>query len=80
MNKSYDVYKEIETEKLGSVVKSNNYNIFAKAAIELLSNKALLSKTRKNVFKKAQNSSWEKTYSRALKESTITQKETNKFL
>lgn len=71
------VYKEIETEKLGSVVKSNNYNIFAKAAIELLSNKALLSKTRKNVFKKAQNSSWEKTYSRALKESTITQKETS---
>ena len=60
------------------MVKSNNYNIFAKAAIELLSNKALLSKTRKNVFKKLKIAPGKK-YSRALKESTITQKKQVNF-
>jgi len=60
------VYKEIINEKLGIVVKKKLIKGFARNIIKLLSNKKKLRMLQKNVIHKSMNSSWDKTFTKAL--------------
>jgi glycosyltransferase involved in cell wall biosynthesis len=60
------VYKEIISEKLGIVVKKKLIKGFARNIIKLLSNKKKLRMLQKNVINKSMNSSWDKTFTKAL--------------
>ena len=61
------IYREIEKEKIGIIIKSNYIKNFATKINELLKKQSQLKIFRKNILIKREESSWNKIYDKAIK-------------